>query len=379
MENSGLRSRALRFLLFASVALGLCGHSSLGSKPHGQVPPSDSDATVPRPNVEQAYGRLPVSFEPNYGQSDPGVKFLSRGAGYTLFLTEAEAVLLLREESLQHSENSASPIMTQFSGPSENSPYSVLRIGLAGAIKPRVIRGEDLQGGISNYFIGRDSRNWHRRVPNYGAVKYEGVYREIDLVYRGNSTQLEFDFVVRPGADPRSIELKFDGATKLRIDSDGNLIVDLGRNQVLARAPVVFQELEGGHETIRGGYVLKDGNNRVGFKIGRYDSRRSIVIDPTLVYSTYLGGSSEDRAYGIAVDRSGNAYLTGVTPSVNFPVTNGAYQTSARGQNDAFVAKLNPTGGILLYSSFLGGSANDDGYGIVVDGLGDAYIAGVTR
>jgi hypothetical protein len=307
-------------------------------------------------HLSAAYGQLPLSFEANQGQTDARVNFLSRGAGYSLFLTPTKAVLSLKQ----------------------GDTSSVVGMRIVGANPASHAVGLDRQAGVSNYFIGNDSSNWHGDVPNYGKVSYKGVYRGINLVYHGNQKQLEYDFVVAPGADPRAIRLAFDGAQSVSLDRAGNLVLHTTGGDVVEHAPVVYQEINGQRQAVAGRYVLK-GNHQVGFQLGQYDHSKPLVIDPTLSYSTYLGGGKDDYGNAIAVDSSGNAYVTGTTASNNFPTKHPWQGGNAGGNSDVFVTKLNAAGTALVYSTFLGGSGSDEGYGIAVGTLtGNAYLTGLT-
>jgi hypothetical protein len=322
--------------------------------------------------VAAAYGQIPLSFEPNEGQTDPAVQFLSRGSGYTLFLTSQEAVL-----SLSRPMTPAPP-----AGRAEAQsppPEDVLRLQLVGANPSPQVAGLDPLPGTTNYFIGNDPSKWRTTVRTYGKVEYQDVYPGIDLVYYGNQQQLEYDFVVTPGVNPGVIRLSFQGSQDLTLDSQGNLVLHASGGDVVEHAPVVYQEEAGGRQAVAGKYVLM-GEDQVGFEVGSYDTSQPLVLDPVLSYSTYLGGSVNDLGYGIAVDASGNAYMTGYTDSLNFPTTSGALQgTYGGGAQDVFVAKLNSAGTALLYSTYLGGSSYDYGFGIAVDLSGDAYVTGATR
>ena len=221
--------------------------------------------------------------------------------------------------------------------------------------------------------------------PTYAKVKYEGIYSGIDLVYYGNQRQLEYDFVVAPGANPRRIAFDVSGAKRIRQDDNGELVFKVGEDEIRWRKPVVYQEKDGARQEIAAHYAITD-TNRVGLAVAKYDVSRALYIDP-LVYSTYLGGSGADQGYGIAVDSSGDAYVTGYTTSTNFPVTPGAFQTAISSvYPTAFVTELNPTGSALVYSTYLGGSGGNDagggagdyGHGIAVDSSGDAYVTGNT-
>jgi hypothetical protein len=307
------------------------------------------DGVAAQAVATDTYGKLPLSFEPNQGQTDQQVKFLSRGPGYALFLTPAEAVFTLRTPTGKPTrQKSLLPISAK---PFEHEPaatkYSVLRIGLEHANNSPRISGTEELPGKSNYFVGKDPKNWHSNIPTYRKVKYSGVYRGVDLVYYGNQRQLEYDFIVAPGADPNVISLRFTGARRLSIDKDGDLVAQLRGGNVIEHAPLIYQEIDGVHRPVAGGYQLKRGHT-VGFKLAAYDHRKRLTIDPSLVYSTYLGGNGYDFGFGITVDSSGNAYVAGQTGSSNFPTTAGALHTTSGGGADAFVSKLNNDGSALV-------------------------------
>jgi hypothetical protein len=316
-------------------------------------------------DLAQAYGQLPLSFEANQGQTDAQVSFLARGSGYALFLTPAEAVLSLRKPTQPGTD--ADPAASG----------TVLRMQLVGAsTAPRLV-GQGLLSGTSNYLLGNDPSQWHTGIADYARVEARGVYPGVDLVYYGNQRQLEYDFTVAPGADPGAITLAFPGAESATLDDQGNLVLQMAGGAVVEQAPVLYQEGNGIREAVSGHYVLA-GDGQVGFAVGSYDRSRPLVIDPILSYSTYLGGSFDDIGYGIAVDSAGNAYVTGYTESANFPTAN-PRQSANGGGRDAFVAKLNAAGSVLAYSTYLGGSNDDYGYGIAVDSAGNAYVTGYTN
>jgi hypothetical protein len=312
--------------------------------------------------VSENYGKLPLQFEANRGQTHKDVRFLSRGAGYSLYLTASEAVLVLNQPDAKAQKSVA------------------LRMSLVGAGLEPVVTGLDELPGKANYFIGKDRSKWRANVPTYAKVHYQNVYPGIDLVYYGNQRQLEYDFVVAPGADPKKIVLGFKGADKLRIDAGGDLLLHMAGSDIRQHKPVVHQDIDGVRHEIAGSYVRK-GANRVGFKLAAYDASRPLVIDPVFLYSTYLGGSGSggDQGHGIAVDGDGNAYITGGTTSADFPTTPGAFQSGlAPAGRNVFVTKLNPTGSALVYSTYLGGSGDEGGAAIAVDAGGNAYVTGAT-
>ena len=369
--------------------------------------------------ILDAYGNLPLNFEINQGQIDPRVKFLSRGGGYTLFLTENEAVLSLQKKAgVMPTFRGARPGLkpgasTSFDKPTTDegawTTSAVLRMRLVGANVNAAVTGAEQLPGRSNYFIGNEPQKWRTNVPNYAKVRFQGVYPGVDLVYYGNQGRgLEYDFVVAPGADPSVIALevgadsvrpaKGERRSTLRIAADGDVVVKIDGGEVRFQKPVVYQPTTGdpksqtqNRELLDGRYVLLAGN-RVGFEIPNYDKTKPLVIDPALSYSTYLGGSGVEGGTGsvsIAVDASGNAYVASGTASTNFPVTYGAFQMTFGGApavcpqtwacGDAVVAKVDPTGSTLIYSTYLGGSGDDDAYGLAVDSAGNAYVTGVTN
>ena len=237
------------------------------------------------PGAASAFGKLPLSFEPNQGQTAGEVQFLSRGRGYTLFLSSSDSVLAL------HRRHRGSRAERMEAGPTADAP-AALRMHLVGANPSAQGVAEDLLPGKSNYFIGNDRTKWRTDVPNYGRVRYRGVYPGIDLVYYGNQRLLEHDFEVAPGADPRRIRLAFEGVQRAAVEKSGDLVLQLADGEVRLQKPLIYQNTEAGRREVTGGFVLR--KNQVAIQVGRYDRRRALVIDPVLAYSTYLGGNGED-------------------------------------------------------------------------------------
>jgi hypothetical protein len=321
--------------------------------------------------VSEAYGKLPLSFEQNQGQTDRKVKFLSRGQGYTLFLTPTEAVLSLRSEKAAESDSEKGQ-------PKKREMQSAgLKMRLVGANASPKMEGRELLQGKSNYLIGNDRKKWRTDVPNYARVQYDEVYPGIDLVYYGNQRRLEYDFVVSPGADPKVIRLNFDGADEMSLDADGSLRLKLKGGEVTQPAPVIYQRTESGErQQIAGNYILK-GDGDVVFEVAEYDRSRELVIDPQILYATYYGGSGLDLGNDIAVDGSGNAYITGDTQSAGLSLK-GAFDGTLGGSSDAFVVKLNPTGTDIIYATYLGGSFSESAEAIAITSDGKACVTGST-
>ena len=326
--------------------------------------------------ASETYGRLPLHFEANRGQTHEDVRFLARGPGYSLYLTAGEAVLVLARPN-PDAKRDAHSTPARLNTQAREAPV-VVRMSLVGAApKPRVSGLEELPGK-ANYFIGNDPAKWRTSVPTYAKVQYRDVYPGIDVVYYGNQRQLEYDFVVAPRADPQRIVLDFKGVERLEIDAHGELVMHAAGGAIRQHKPVIHQDIDGMRREIAGGYVMKSAH-QVAFQVAAYDKTRPLVIDPVLSYSTYLGGSGGDEGWGITVDNLGNAYVTGSTSSTNFPTNLGSFQTASAGNVDAFVTKLNATGSALVYSTYLGGSGSEGGgFGIAVDSLGNAYVTGGT-
>jgi uncharacterized protein (TIGR03437 family) len=298
-----------------------------------------------------------AGFERNTGQASPEIQYLARGRDFELAL------------------NGRGAEFTKTSGFTRSS----LRMLLAGTERA-TYAGEDRLPGVVNYFIGSDPKAWRTSVPTYGRVRARGIYAGIDLLYYANDSELEYDFVVAPGADPRWIRMRFEGATAVRVDENGDLVLASQGTEFRERRPIVYQEGGGKRDTVEGRYELQRGGT-VGFTIGAYDPRRRLVIDPILGYASLLGGNQDDHAYGVAVDVSGGAYVAGSTNSTNFPTAPAQpYQAkpSAGSTLNAFVSKISPDGKTLVYSTYLGGAGSQFAQGVAVDKGGNVYVAGST-
>jgi len=456
-----------------------------------QTPAVEPVPGVPDARIQQVYGRLPMHFEPNLGQAAGEVRYLARGAGYSLFLTDTEAVLVLRKgraagpagepetagsvgadarphalggklalsgpfspleghpgskpvsasgaypllkpsplagdgwgrktERLPYGEPPYSPVTNAgphgshpsrhqihdrlaASAPGEPPQAAVVRMRLEGTTRnpAPAVSGLERQPGISNYYLGNDPAKWHSGVPHYARVQYDQVYPGIDLVFYGNPRQLEYDLVVAPGADPGQIRLSFEGVDGMRIDGEGNLVLAVAGGEIVQKAPRIYQRVDGQERVVAGRYVAlnedevraaaadatagRSSMSVLAFQLASYDVARPLVIDPVLLYSTYLGGDFPEAGAAVAVDGAGNAYITGYTASADFPTVNARYPVPGSyvdvdGNSvfrNAFVTKLDAQGQGLIYSTYLGGSLVDRGTGIAVDGAGNAYITGFT-
>ena len=357
-------------------------------------PPGSAPRTIAQ--AREAFGRLPLSFEANRGQADESINFLARGPGYTLALSPTEAAFALAPQSSQLAESDQPRELVErtavgdlrkagSSGASYSAPPppTVLRMNLVGANRDAGGAGLDALEGKVNYLIGNDRTQWRTDIPTFGRVRYHEIYPGIDLVYYGNQRQLEYDFVVAPGTDAQMIALEFAGADRVEIEeATGDLLLSLGENIIRQRKPVSYQETNGARRKVESRYAIKD-NGRVGFEVGEYDRSAPLIIDPVLVYSTYLGGSDFEEGSDIKVDSAGNAYICGITNSTDFPTAN-AIQGTFGGRiddlvaRDGFVTKINAAGTAFVYSTYLGGNKDDWCNKIAVDASGNAYVAGET-
>jgi uncharacterized repeat protein (TIGR01451 family) len=325
-----------------------------------------------------AYGKLPISFELNQGQTDGSVQFLARGAGYTLFLTPGEAVLALHARPTNANRDGDTALSHARQSPAaklaSSTPPSTVRLLLLGANAAALAMGVDPLPGKSNYLVGSDPKKWHIDVPTYAKVRYTGLYPGIDLLYYGNQEgRLEHDFVLAPGADPNSIAISLGDSGGAVSDEDGGLTLHTKNGDLTLRSPVAYQTIGGQRTTIPATYLLA--NNQIKFQLGSFDRRAPLVIDPVIQYSAVFGGSDEDAVSAIAIDSSGSAYFTGTSYSSDFPLVH-PLQSSAT-PTSAFVSKINAAGTALLYSTYLGGTSSTGG-GIAVDNAGRAYITGST-
>lgn len=328
-----------------------------GLRLHPSIQPSPQTSHAARLNVQEVYGRLPLSFELNRRPANRQKYFVARGRGYNLFLVGSDAIVAV--------------------GDGRPNNTHVVQMRVLGANSQPHASGISPQRGRSNYLIGSDPRQWRIGVPTFDGVLLHDVYRGIDLTYYGKQGDLEYDFVVAPGSDPSVIRFAIDGTERLRFDGH-DLLLKVGAGEFRLHAPVVYQMCDGKRVPVSSSFSLT-GRNEVGFDIGSYDARRALVIDPGLAYSTYLGGSGQDQVLGISVGQDGSAYVTGSTSSMDYPVSAaGLQKVLGRSDSTVFVTKLNPTGTAIEYSTYLGGSSSNLGGAIAVAGNGEAYVTGST-
>ena len=349
------------------------------------------------------FGKLPLSFQPNRGQADSRVQFMAQGPDFSLYLTSGAAFLSLKPQEPGTARTGAG-------SDSAAAHADLLELKLVGANLSAAARGEEPQKGVVNYLIGGDPKKWHSGIPTYAKVRYTGVYPGIDLVFYGNQRQLEYDFVVAPGADPGKIAWKVSGGTPA-VDADGNLVLRAANGPASFKKPVVYQEANGTRSEVDGRYLIA--GDRVRFALGSYDHARPLVIDPVLSYASYLGGAANhysatngfstigawfntvvatgQRTQGIAVDAAGNLYAVGSTNATDFPMLSPLFGAPGLSYSyithAAFVSKFNPQGTGLIYSTYLAGDGQYGngfmmptvGTSVAVDSQGNAYVAGYTN
>ena len=347
-----------------SVTAASAGTSASGLTTGPSVTP---DAT----NVSKSYGQLPLSFELNLGQTASGVQYLSHNAGVQFFLSSDGSATLALTPAGQN--NPAGATLTQ----------DVLRLSLQGANPSPQFVPEDQLPSYSNYFSGGANPLSITNVPQYGEIVEQNVYPGINVVWHASANhQLEYDFQVTPGANPSVIQLHVEGATGLSSDAHGNLLIGTPGGTLVQSGPTITQPGLSGNalpQSVSGSTLLLP-NGNVGFQLGSYNPAQTLTIDPTIQYSSFLGGSGNDKAYAVAADGSGDSYIAGITQSSNFPTTTGAYETSSPGGTALFISKLNPTGQALVYSTYLSGptSSTSQLFGLAVDAAENVYITGTT-
>ncbi len=331
--------------------------------------------------LAKAYGKLPLYFIENKGQVDGAVKFYEKGAGHATFFTGDGVVLSLTKTNKKTNNKTSfnNDILGLEADKDRKVTTEAVTLSFVGSNTKAMITAKNKQGGHVNYFIGKDKTKWHSNIPTYGAVTYLDVYKNIDIKFYGNNTNMEHDVIVRPGGDISNVKFAYEGVKGLKVTKEGDLEVSLNDGKIIEKKPVIYQEIKGKRLAVDGSYKIFNGNT-YGFRVASYDHSKKLVIDPVLVYSTYLGGTDQDTGGSITVDSAGNAYVTGFTFSQDFPLSPVPVQLQHLGSfMDAFVTKIDPTGTFIIYSTYLGGSYGESGNAIAVDASGNVYVSGKTR
>ncbi len=367
-------NKKLQLRILTAIFLFLFSISFLAVS--GAATPGKTD----KESVLEAYGKLSLYFIENKGQLDPKVRFYVKTSGQTLYFTDEGIVFDLLRGGGKATKGAEKGSQTT----GVKTERLVFNLGFENARKGVLIEGLDRQGAGINYFVGNDRSKWKTGIPTYKSVIYQGVYKGIDLKVFGNGKDIEYEFIVNPGGNPDDILLTYNGIEGLATNGEGELMIGTAFGELKETKPYIYQEIEG-KRVVNGSFEIRKSTGQsqtrrfsYGFQVASYDPSHPLIIDPTLSYSTYLGGYYSDFGYGIAVDGSGNAYVTGVTSSDDFPTQNPYQGTLVGGDEDAFITKFDSSGSALSYSTYLGGSDYDYGRGIAVDGSGNAYVTGYT-
>ncbi|HEX6507541.1 MAG TPA: SBBP repeat-containing protein [Chloroflexota bacterium] len=348
-----------------------------------------SPAHLARSATVERVQRLPLSFEVNRGQTDNRVSYLAHGPGYTMFLTGSDAVLAFARPAgaLPAVAATAKGVFSALHRAARPANRGVVRLHTLGANAHPAVVGQRRLPGKANYFLGNNPRHWYTNIPTYARVVERNVYHAIDLAYYGSAGRLEYDWVLRPHANPNAIRFTLEGAGA-RLDAHGNIVLRTRGGEIVQAKPAIYQKIGGIRKLVSGRYVFRGG--RIGFTLGRYDTRRPLTIDPVIYYSGLIGGSAAQAGSGIALGSDGSIYITGQTTSTDFPTVNPIPNQTALHPGtcgtapntgpcgDGYVTKLNPAGKTLVYSTYVGGSASDTGGSIGVDASGNASVLGFT-
>jgi hypothetical protein len=366
--------RGIALLGAASMIVSVAGGGGAGLLRVSTMATGQETRAAAHQGTARSFGMLPLSFERNAGQFDPRVRFLSQGPGYTVFLTSrGGAVLSLPRASGRHGARGE----TAFGMSHGRAQSDVLSMDLIGAARPASVVGTARLGGTVNRFTGNDPRAWWTGIPTYAGVLYRGLYPGIDLRYYGNqSGNLEYDVNIAAGADASAVAIAFNGEVALSLETSGALVLRMPGGDIRQPVPVAYQVVGGVRRPVAVSYVIR--GSTVGFAVGPHVATAPLVIDPKISYSTYIGGSDFDEVDAVAVDGHGNAYLFGDTYSMDLPLGNCSLQCGPVGGHDDFVAKMNRRGTALMWLTYLGGTADDEGFGMTIDRAGNAYVTGPT-
>jgi hypothetical protein len=364
-------------LVFATLAVLLVG-ALPGATPRFTSGPYAHTGITSAAKVPD-FGKLPLPFEPNVGQADPSTRFLAHWPSGSLNFRPSQVSLTLPTQPEAQSKVAGLSSLEQdhFKSPHPQA----ISINFLNTDDCASLTAEEPLPGKVNYLLGNDPSRWIANLSTYRTVVYRELYSGISLTYEGTSQQLKGTYLIEPYADPELIRWRYLGADGVNLDEAGNLQVwaEGARGVALTEeAPVAWQDAGEARVRVKVQYdIAKDGS--IGFHLGQYDRTRPLVIDPTLIYSSYLGGSADERAGPAVIDRAGNAYIAGGTRSADFPTTPGSFQTAfGGGYGDAFVTKVNAEGTALVYSTYIGGFEGDAAAGIAIDDQENVYITGAT-
>jgi Bacterial Ig-like domain (group 3)/Bacterial Ig domain/Beta-propeller repeat len=365
-DNSGLSTSSIPIDLEVMTSACSARNTNAAESAQGASARAGKSTAVHEPR------RVPMSFEVNRGQTAESTRFQARGDGYRVRLSDQGVDILVRSPKTQASDSKTAGARAES-----------IQMTFAGANPaPRWASEQALQRR-SNYLIGNDSKRWVTDIPHFARARALGLYPGIDALYYGRDGELEYDLIVSPGADPTRVRLRFDSATAVTADAGGDLLLTKSETQIRKHKPQAYQDIDGKRRAVEAAYVVQ--GNEVQIRLGAYDTKIPLIIDPVIAYSTRFGSSNSiynssflDAATAIAVDAQGNAYITGYAYGVDFPQV-GQLAHSESLLEVAFVSKLNADGSDIVYSTYLGGTYVDGGNAIAVDKQGNAYVAGYTE
>jgi len=365
---------SMGYTLSTLAAVQLVGEGKNPPTPAGAASSFVADYKGPEKQalIMDNYGKLSLYFIENIGQLDKKIKYYEKSNRHITYFTEDGVTLYLVQN--RERESTGRP----GSKAADGRLIKLQPLGINNSVQ---LIAEGIRKGKANYIKGKDPTGWKTSISTYTSVVYKEVYPGIDLKFYGCQRKLEYDIIIRTGGNPSKVKFQYLGVDQLEIGDQGDLHIKLKDGEILTQSkPVIFQEIEGRRVEVEGGFKVinpqsKLPNERVvyGFQVASYDKNYPLFIDPVLSYSTYLGGSSEDFGYAVAVDPAGNGYIAGKTRSLDFPAEN-----ALQGDFDSFVTKLNSDGSGFIYTTYLGGSDEDFAQGIAVDSAGNAYVAGET-
>lgn len=345
-----ISSCAARMVALVTFIGAVVGYPAVHKPILANTEPALSAVPAPPARPSSTYGALAAAFVANRGQTDPLVRFVAHGGGVPIFFTDSDVRFVVNQRG-------------------RRTAVVLELTGVGAGVKPEARRPT---GGVVTYI----KPSSHDTLPAYGEILYRGAWPRIDARFHGERGALKYEFIIAPGGRVDDVRLRIRGTDSVIVNERGELAMAVGGGTIVDRAPDTFQMIAGQRRSVPSRFISSS-TGEVSFSVGAYDHTRPLVIDPSIVYSTFLGSADDDEARGVAVDASGAAYVTGDTNSPGFPTTAGAYATSG-GVRDGFVAKITPAGDRFEYVTFLGGSGSDNPLGIRVDAAGNAYVGGMT-
>lgn len=378
---TGLMVSGVPGLAFAQDSAQLADRgTTVAQAPDAKTPVAQTELV--KKQAREAYGRLPLAFVKNKGQINSQVSYYGQSRGAKVYFTANEVMFSFAKPTARHDQKQGlTPVAygnKAVSNAEQKDRGMSLALQFIGANPKAQAAGQDEQAGKVNYLIGNNPASWQTDLSTYREVAYKELWPGVEAAFHDEGGSLKYEFHLQAGTRVEAVQLAYNGSESLSLDDAGNLQIKTPLGVLTDVKPISYQMIDGRKVPVQSRFALRqrdDGRNIFGFEVASYDPAYPLTIDPGLVYSTYVGTDGPDDGYGIQVDASGNAYVTGDSERDSFPVTGGAFDTHYGGGSDAFVLKLNATGTALIYSTYLGGNGNDIGRAIAVDASGNAYVA----